>query len=64
MALRHQIGLLQGSAGKRLKLTSGDRLLWICLIFGIVADVTMNEPDPADALAQKQCLYVLRVTKP
>jgi hypothetical protein len=32
-------------------------------IFGMVAGVTMNQPDPADALAQKQCLYVLRVTK-
>ena len=31
LALRHQIGVLQRSAGKRPKLTSGDRLLWICL---------------------------------
>ena len=31
MALRHQIGVLQRSARKRTKLTSGDRLLWICL---------------------------------
>src|SRR6201987_1357354 len=31
LALRHQIGVLHRSAGKRLKLTSGDRLLWICL---------------------------------
>src|SRR6516164_2717557 len=31
MALRHQIGVLQRSAAKRPKLTSGDRLLWICL---------------------------------
>src|SRR6516164_9207318 len=31
LALRHQIGVLQRSAAKRLKLTSGDRLLWICL---------------------------------
>src|SRR5208282_3109120 len=31
LALRHQIGVLRRSAGKRLKLTSGDRLLWICL---------------------------------
>ena len=31
LALRHQIGLLQRSASKRPKLTSGDRLLWICL---------------------------------
>jgi hypothetical protein len=30
LALRHQIGVLQRSAGKRPKLTSGDRLLWIC----------------------------------
>ena len=30
-ALRHQIGVLQRSARKRPKLTSGDRLLWICL---------------------------------
>src|SRR5215831_16576112 len=30
-ALRHQIGALQRSAAKRPKLTSGDRLLWICL---------------------------------
>src|SRR5215469_17860376 len=31
LALRHQIGVLQRSAAKRLKLASGDRLLWICL---------------------------------
>jgi hypothetical protein len=31
LALRHQIGVLQRSAAKRLKLTSGDRLVWICL---------------------------------
>src|SRR5215468_1188207 len=31
LALRHQIGVLQRSAAKRLKLTSGDRVLWICL---------------------------------
>src|SRR6516164_5019050 len=31
MALRHQIGVLQRSAAKRPKLTSGDRLFWICL---------------------------------
>jgi putative transposase len=31
LALRHQIGVLQRSARKRRKLTSGDRLLWICL---------------------------------
>ena len=31
LALRHQISVLQRSAAKRLKLTSGDRLLWICL---------------------------------
>jgi transposase InsO family protein len=31
LALRHQIGVLQRSAAKRLKLTSRDRLLWICL---------------------------------
>src|SRR5215472_8135477 len=31
LALRHQIGVLQRSAAKRLKLTSGDRLLWICI---------------------------------
>src|SRR5207249_3904939 len=31
LALRHQIGVLQKSAGKRPKLTSGDRLLWIFL---------------------------------
>jgi len=31
LALRRQIGVLQRSAAKRLKLTSGDRLLWICL---------------------------------
>src|SRR5580698_9218507 len=31
LALRHQISVLQRSAGKRPKLTSGDRLLWICL---------------------------------
>jgi len=31
MALRHQIGVLQRSASKRPKLTSGDRLLGICL---------------------------------
>ena len=31
LALRHQIGVLQRSARKRPKLTSGDRLLWIFL---------------------------------
>jgi len=31
LALRHQIGVLQRSAARRLKLTSGDRLFWICL---------------------------------
>src|ERR1700674_1781242 len=31
LALRHQIGVLQRSAAKRPKLTSEDRLLWICL---------------------------------
>src|SRR3989475_4555539 len=31
LALRHQIGVLHKSAGKRPKLTAGDRLLWICL---------------------------------
>jgi hypothetical protein len=31
LALRHQIAVLQRSARKRLKLTSGDRLFWICL---------------------------------
>jgi putative transposase len=31
LALRYQIGVLQRSARKRPKLTSGDRLLWICL---------------------------------
>jgi hypothetical protein len=31
LALRHQIGVLQRSAATRLKLTSGDRLSWICL---------------------------------
>jgi len=31
LALSHQIGVLQRSAAKRLKLTWGDRLLWICL---------------------------------
>src|SRR5262252_5911478 len=31
LALRHQIGVLQRSAAKRLKSTSGDRLLWIYL---------------------------------
>ena len=31
LALRHQIGVLQRSAAKCPKLTSGDRLLWICL---------------------------------
>jgi len=31
LALRHQIGVLQRSARKRPKLTSGDRLLWVCL---------------------------------
>ena len=31
LALRRQIGVLQRSARKRPKLTSGDRLLWICL---------------------------------
>jgi hypothetical protein len=31
LALRHQIGVLGRVAAKRLKLTSADRLLWICL---------------------------------
>jgi transposase InsO family protein len=31
LALRHQIGVLQRSARKRPKLTSADRLLWLCL---------------------------------
>ena len=31
LALRHQIGVFHRSAGKRPKLTAGDRLLWICL---------------------------------
>jgi hypothetical protein len=31
LALHHQIGVLQRSAAKRPKLTSGDRLFWICL---------------------------------
>jgi len=31
VALRHQIGVLQRSVAKRPKLTSGDRLFWICL---------------------------------
>src|SRR6202521_6192810 len=31
LALRHQIGVLRRSARKRPKLTSVDRLLWICL---------------------------------
>ena len=31
LAMRHQISVLQRSAVKRLKLTSGDGLLWICL---------------------------------
>jgi putative transposase len=31
LALRHQIGVLQRSARKRPKLTSRDRLVWICL---------------------------------
>ena len=31
VALRHQIGVLQRSARKRPKLTSGDRLFWVCL---------------------------------
>src|ERR1700688_16698 len=31
LALRHQIDVLRRSTRKRPKLTSGDRLLWICL---------------------------------
>src|SRR5437016_14017441 len=31
LALRHQIGVLHRPAGKRPKLTAGDRLLWNCL---------------------------------
>jgi hypothetical protein len=31
LALRHQIAVFQRSAAKRVKLTSADRLLWICL---------------------------------
>jgi len=31
LALHHQVGVAQRSAAKRPKLTSGDRLFWICL---------------------------------
>jgi hypothetical protein len=31
LALRHQIGVLKRSAGTRPRLTSADRLLWVCL---------------------------------
>ncbi len=31
LALRHQIAVLQRTAAKHLKLTSADRLLWVCL---------------------------------
>src|ERR1700738_4731969 len=31
LALRHQIGVLQRSTRRRPKLTSGDRLVWVCL---------------------------------
>jgi putative transposase len=31
IAIRHQIGVLKRSAGKRPKLTAADRLLWVCL---------------------------------
>jgi len=31
LALRHQIGVLKRSAGKRLKLTAADRLFWVFL---------------------------------
>jgi putative transposase len=31
IALRHQIGVLKRSAGKRPKLTAGDRLFWVFL---------------------------------
>ncbi len=31
LALRHQIAVLRRTAAKRPKLTSADRLLWICL---------------------------------
>ncbi|MGA2204632.1 MAG: hypothetical protein ABSG40_22045, partial [Terriglobales bacterium] len=31
LALRHQIGVLHRSARERPKLTSADRLLWVCL---------------------------------
>src|ERR1035438_9651749 len=31
LALRHQIGVLHRSARKRPKLTSRDRLFWVCL---------------------------------
>jgi hypothetical protein len=30
IALRHQIGALKRSAGKRQKLTATDRLFWVC----------------------------------
>jgi putative transposase len=33
LTLRHQIGVLQRSARKCPRLTSGDRLLWVCLSF-------------------------------
>ena len=31
LALRHQVGVLQRSVRKRPKLTTGDRLFWVCL---------------------------------
>src|ERR1700674_3233895 len=36
MALRHQIGVLKRSAGKRPKLTAADRLFWVflCRVWG------------------------------
>jgi putative transposase len=48
LALRHQIGVLRKAAAKRLKLTSADRLLWICLSRlwrGWRAALTIVKPD-------------------
>src|SRR6266576_6113224 len=62
LALRHQIGVLQRSAGKRPKLTSGDRLLWICLS-RLWRDwrsaLAMVKPETVVALASCRLSFVL-----
>jgi hypothetical protein len=57
LALRHQIGVLRRAAAKRLKLTSADRLLWICLSRlwrGWRSALTIVKPETVNFLQQRQ----------